>query len=43
LVLIAKNGEFESPSYFLLILSPIGKGNMSEGSYQLRYMSNGKG
>jgi hypothetical protein len=32
LALIAKNGDFESPLY---IFSPIGKGNMSEGLYQL--------
>jgi hypothetical protein len=32
LALIAKNGELESPQYFL----PIGNVNMSEGLYQTR-------
>ena len=37
LALIAKNGDFESS---FNILSPIGKGNMSEGLYQLRVWRN---
>jgi hypothetical protein len=35
LVLIAKNGELESPLNSPNIFSPIGKRNMSEGSYQM--------